>query len=90
MTVKIVVEMDLTPLEARELMGLPDLQPMQKAVMAKIEQKVLEQAEKLSPEGMLRTWFSGEGTEFLSNMLGGFMSQGRGRGGSAAGKKAEE
>ncbi len=32
---KVNVEIDCTPLEARQFMGLPDVQPMQNAVMDK-------------------------------------------------------
>ena len=37
---KVNIEIDCTPLEARQFMGLPDVQPMQNAMM-----------EKLQPEG---------------------------------------
>jgi putative transposase len=38
---KVAVEIDCTPEEARQFMGLPDLQPMQAAVMAEMEKRVL-------------------------------------------------
>lgn len=71
---KVVIEVD--PVEARQLMGLPDVQPLQNAVMKKIEEKVMAQAEKFSGEGILTTWFSGQGTKVFSDVIGGFLSQG--------------
>jgi hypothetical protein len=56
--VKVTVEVDCTPEEARVFLGLPDVQPMQAAVMARIEQQTLQAADSFTPDAMLRTWFS--------------------------------
>jgi hypothetical protein len=53
---KINVEIDCTPEEARQFLGLPDLRPMQEAVMARIQQQMLDGVEALSPEALLKTW----------------------------------
>ncbi|MDB5374711.1 MAG: hypothetical protein JWP04_3353 [Belnapia sp.] len=53
---KINVEVDCTPEEARQFLGLPDLRPMQDAVMARIQQQMLDGVDALSPEALLRTW----------------------------------
>ena len=37
---KVNVEIDCTPLEARQFFGLPDVQPMQTAVMDKLQQQI--------------------------------------------------
>ena len=42
---KVNVEIDCTPLEARQFIGLPDVQPM-----ANIE--------KVSPEALMQSWFT--------------------------------
>lgn len=55
---KVTVEFDCTPEEARVFLGLPDVQPMQTAVMASIEKQMLRSAESFSPDTMLKTWFS--------------------------------
>jgi hypothetical protein len=34
---KITIDMDTTPLELRQFLGFPDVQPMQKAVMTELE-----------------------------------------------------
>jgi hypothetical protein len=53
---KVHVEIDCTPEEARRFLGLPDLQPMQDAVMAKLQQQMVDATSALSPESLLKTW----------------------------------
>jgi Family of unknown function (DUF6489) len=53
---KFNVEIDCTPEEARRFLGLPDVAPMQEAVMKRIERQMLDAAAALSPEALLRTW----------------------------------
>jgi hypothetical protein len=53
---KIHVEIDCTPEEARQFLGLPDLRPMQDAVLAKIQAQMLDGVTALSPEALLKTW----------------------------------
>ena len=45
---KINVNVDCTPLEARQFMGLPDVEPMQKAAMAEIEKRMMVELERFS------------------------------------------
>ena len=52
------VEIDCTPQEARTLAGLPDLEPLQAAVLARIEERVMDATSKMSAEGIVKTWFS--------------------------------
>ena len=91
---KMTIDIDFTPLEARQFLGLPDVQPLQAAVLAKIEAKVMAEAEKLSPEGLMKMWFSGgpQSAEWLRDALGGLLPRGRRRekriGGSGGPDKA--
>jgi Family of unknown function (DUF6489) len=55
---KVNVEIDCTPREAREFIGLPDLQPMQTAVMERLQQQMLSNIEKVSPEALMQSWFT--------------------------------
>ena len=55
---KVTVEIDCTPDEARQFLGLPDLKPMQAALMAKMEAQMAEAADCFSPDAMLRSWMS--------------------------------
>ena len=55
---KVNVEIDCTPLEARQFFGLPDVQPMQTAVMDKLQQQMMANIEKVSPEALMQSWFT--------------------------------
>jgi hypothetical protein len=52
------VEVECTPLEARQFFGLPDLQPMQATIMAEVEKKLLAEMDRFSPDSLLKNWFS--------------------------------
>jgi len=55
---KINVEIDCTPLEARQFFGLPDVQPMQTAVMDNLQKQMMANIEKVSPEALMQSWFT--------------------------------
>jgi len=74
---KATIEIDCTPLEARQFLGLPDVQPMQKAVLAEMEKRVIAEAAKFSPEGFMRAWFSEgqQGAEWFREIFKGLTAQ---------------
>ena len=76
---KITIDVDVSALEARQFLGLPDVQTLQAAVLAKIETKMMAEAERFSPEGLLKTWFSvgPPNAERFLDMLGGVLPQAR-------------
>ena len=51
-------EIDFTPLEARQFFGLPDIMPMQAAVMDKLQQQMVSNIDKISPESLIQSWFT--------------------------------
>ncbi len=55
---KVTMEFDCTPEEARQFLGLPDVKPMQQAVMARMEKQVLDAADAFTPDSMLKYWFT--------------------------------
>jgi hypothetical protein len=55
---KVNVEIDCTPLEARQFFGLPDVGPMQTAVMDKLQQQMMANIDKVSPESLMQSWFT--------------------------------
>ena len=55
---KVNIEIDCTPLEARQFFGLPDVGPMQAAVMDRMQQQVMSNIDKVSPEALIQSWFS--------------------------------
>ncbi len=73
---KVTVEIDCTPEEARTFLGLPDVKPMQEAVMTHLEQQMLRAADSFSPDAVLRMWFtampqvSSQMQEMFGRMMG--------------------
>ena len=55
---KVTIEIDCSPDEARAFMGLPDVKPMQAAVMASLERQAVRAADSFSPDAMLKLWFT--------------------------------
>ncbi len=54
---KVTVEVECTPDEARQFFGLPDVKPLQEAMMAKLEIQMSDAVDRFSPDAMLRNWF---------------------------------
>ena len=55
---KVKIEIDCTPIEARDFLGLPDVKPMQEAMMDQMQAKMQENIANFTPEALMRTWFS--------------------------------
>jgi hypothetical protein len=53
---KVTVNVDCTPEEARAFLGLPDVQPLQEAVMAQMQERMLGSLKSMDPEVLLKTW----------------------------------
>jgi len=58
-------------------MGLPDVKPMQAAVMAKLEQQMLDGISAMAPDSLLKSWFGMmPGTEQMRDAFVGLMKTG--------------
>jgi len=56
---KVHVDFEMTPEEARKLMGLPDVSAMQKKLVAEMERRMMAALDSTAdPEAMLKTWFT--------------------------------
>jgi hypothetical protein len=53
---KISIDIDCTPDEARIFFGLPNVQPMQDALMKKIEERMSANLDAMTPEALLKNW----------------------------------
>jgi len=53
---KITIEVDCTPAEARAFMGLPDVEPLQDEVMKEIQRRVMGALSLTDPQQLLRMW----------------------------------
>jgi hypothetical protein len=93
-TMKIHMDVECTPEEARTLFGLPDVKPMQKAMMDDIEARMKKALSAMEPEALLKTWLpaSMQGLEHWQKLVWGSVSRAMstGRGGEAAGEEAPE
>ena len=71
---KVTINIDCTPLEARQFMGLPDVQPMQAAVLEEMQKRMMAEVAKFSPENFMRTWFSEgqQSADWLREIFKGF------------------
>ena len=72
---KFQFELDCTPEEARTLLGLPDLAPLQKSVLDRIENQLLEAASSMSADGIVKMWLSviPQASEQYLKTVGGLM-----------------
>jgi hypothetical protein len=52
-------------------MGLPDVEPMQKAAMAEIEKRMMTELERFSPETLFKAWLpiAGMNAEWFQDFL---------------------
>jgi hypothetical protein len=74
---KITVEIGCTPEEARTFFGLPDVKPLQEALMDEVQQRMTEAVKAMTPEALFKAWLpaSVQGFEeiqrtFWSNLAG--------------------
>lgn len=53
---KITVNIDCTPEEARAFFGLPDLRPMQEAILRQVQEKIMANLAAMDPETVMKSW----------------------------------
>lgn len=53
---KVTIDIDCTPDEARTFLGLPDVKPMQDALMLQLQKRLEANIQAMDPEMMLKTW----------------------------------
>lgn len=72
---KVHVDIDCTPEEARSFFGLPDVGPMQQNLMREVEDRTMAAMRAMDPETLLKTWLpaSLQGFEQLQKMFWGAM-----------------
>jgi hypothetical protein len=89
---KVTFDVECTPDEARRFFGLPDVAPMQEALMKELENQMRDNMRSLDPETMLKTWLPatmqgwGEVQKMFWNQMGGMNPSGAAGKASAAAK----
>ena len=53
---KISIDIDCTPMEARRFLGLPDVEAMQKVMMDKLQERMVNALASTDPEMLMKTW----------------------------------
>lgn len=92
---KVKFDIECTPEEARHFFGLPDVTPMQNAVMKELEERLRDNIRNLDPETMVKTWMPatiqgwGEMQKMFWSQMGVSGMPGMGEAPKKAGKKAE-
>lgn len=73
---KVTIDIDCTPIEARQFMGLPDVEPMQKALLQEMERRMMAEMERFSPESVMKSWFSAVpgGADMMQEMFKGLFA----------------
>jgi hypothetical protein len=76
---KVTINIDCTPQEARAYMGLPDFTPINDAMVEEMKTQMMANMAKLQPEEMFRSWMAlgGQAQEqFMKMMTPGSFTQG--------------
>ena len=71
---KVTINIDCTPEEARAFMGLPDVVPFQNAMLDDMKDRIQKAAASMEPEAMLKTFFPMQ-SEGMAEMQKAFWSQ---------------
>jgi Family of unknown function (DUF6489) len=52
------INIECTPAEARAFLGLPDVQPIQAAVMERLQERMVSEIDRFSPEALVYQWLA--------------------------------
>jgi len=75
---KISIDIECTPEDARTFLGLPDVKPLHEAMMGEVEERMRANLASMDPETLMKAWMPAnfQGLEqiqktFWSQMMGG-------------------
>ena len=71
---RISIEVDCTPEEARRFLGLPDVAPMQAALLDEMQKRLSANVASMDPEQLLKTWLPA-GMQGLEQVQRAFWAQ---------------
>ncbi len=97
---KIKIDIDCTPQEARAFMGLPEVAPLQDAMMKELEKRLQDGLKSMDPEALMKAWMPGglgsglQGWEEFQrqfwSQMGKAARSGKPSGGKSSGGQAKE
>ena len=53
---KLHLDLDFTPEEARAFLGMPDVKPMQEAMMRQMQERMQTALDKMDGDALFKTW----------------------------------
>lgn len=79
---KVTVEIDCTPVEARAFLGLPDVTPLNDHLVAEMQKRFDSNVAMLKPEELMKSWmsFGGQAQEQFMKLMSAAASAGMGGG----------
>ena len=68
---KVTIEVDCTPQEARNFLGLPDVAPLNEHLVSEMQRRLDANVSMLEPEALMRNWmaFGGQAQEQFRNLM---------------------
>ena len=86
---KITINVEVTPQEARTFMGLPDVEPINDMIMEEMMRRTQENIDTLAnPERLIAQWMtvSAKGVEQFQSLMGSVVSRATGTAKKATGR----
>jgi Tfp pilus assembly PilM family ATPase len=71
---KISIDIDCTPQEARAFLGLPHIEPMQEALVAQMQKRLAQYLDAVEPDALMSAWLPG-GIKGLAQLQEQFWKQ---------------
>jgi hypothetical protein len=70
-TMKVSIEIDCTPVEARAFLGLPDVSPLNEHLVEEMRRRFDANAAMLQPEELMKSWmsFGGQAQEQFMKLM---------------------
>ena len=77
---KVNIEVDMTPAEARAFLGLPDVTPLNERLVQEVQNRIDANVAMLQPEELLKSWmsFGGQAQEQFFKLMGAAAGGGMG------------
>ena len=89
---KISLDIDCTPEEARRFLGMPDVAAMNEQVVADMQKRMLANLAAMDPEQLFKTWMPAglQGLEQMQKMFWQQMAAASAKGGGKTSDKKDE
>ena len=69
---KVTINVECTPEEARTFFGLPDVKPMQDAMMAEMQKRLEENMASMDISNLMKMWMPGMQPDAMAGTIPGF------------------